>query len=344
MLTDAFTLVDRATVARHLADVDVVEVVREALKHHARGQTVLPTEGYLPWVNEQGAQARSLAMLGAIQTGSQSLYGAKVINSAISNPARGMERAGGFVMLFDPETARPRILAEGGLISATRTAAYTVASLGQLGPASPRRVSILGCGTLAAAHLRLLNSHVGSIEVAHVYDHDPARAAELARLAAEHVERIQIVTETDPLQCVRASNVLITTTTSTQPYIDSTWFEQPTFVAHVSLDDVDASVFAAAELVVVDDLALVRENPRRVLGRLLQDASPPGLSDVLRTDPAVLGELLLEEVVPMRPDRSHIVSNPFGMAILDVALLGAVAPRIEAVGDGYTVDLVAGLH
>src|SRR5439155_24920218 len=157
-------VLDRAQVRACLASVDVPGVVADTLVRHARGATVLPAEGYLPWTNSVGAYCRSVAMLAAVRgadgtTSPADLYGLKLINAAVSNPARGMERAGGLGFLFDQETGRPRLMAEAGLLSAARTAGYTVVSLRQLGPSGWGSASLLGAGTLARAHVDAMARH-----------------------------------------------------------------------------------------------------------------------------------------------------------------------------------------
>jgi ornithine cyclodeaminase len=157
-------LLTRRDVRECLRAIDVADVVENTLVRHAKGQTVLPAEGYLPWTNSTGAYCRSLAMLGGGRFDSGELhagdlYGVKLINAAVSNPARGLERAGGCVLLFDPETARPRVMAEAGLLSALRTAAYTVVSLRRLGSSTWDSVGLVGTGTLARGGVRRTGRH-----------------------------------------------------------------------------------------------------------------------------------------------------------------------------------------
>ena len=126
--------------------VDPVATIEAALRAHAEGRTVLPAEAYLPWRNSAGAYCRSLAMPGGLFDSDPPVLGMKVINAAVSNPELGIPRAGGFTIAFDVETGRPTLLAEGALISALRTACYTMASLRALGPQHFDQVAILGCG------------------------------------------------------------------------------------------------------------------------------------------------------------------------------------------------------
>jgi len=335
------TVLDRAAVTGCLDHIDPVGLVARTLLAHAHKETVLPAEGYLGWENSGGAYSRSLAMLGGITGLASPLYGLKVVNASTSNSGLGIERAGGVMMMFDPETARPRTLAEAAVISALRTAAYTVLSVQHLGPVDVERVSVLGCGTLARMHLRLLASYLPSVRTVHVYDIVPERTRALVDWAAQTLPALDVVAVDDARTCVAAAQVLVTVTVSATPYIDASWFTEPTFVAHVSLDDVDRSVFEGSEAVFVDDVDLVVENPRRILGSLVADgtvalAPHPDRAFIAGT----LGGVLAGRAEAVRPGAGHVISNPFGMAILDVALLGEVIRVAGDLGLGFDLDLV----
>lgn len=329
-------LLDRAQVRRCAARLDPVAVTEEILRQHARGQALLPAEGYLAWHNSQGAHSRSVAMLGAL-TGPEPAYGIKLINASVSNPSKGMERAGGMSLLFDGETARPYFLAEAGYVSALRTSSYTVASLRHLGPEEFDAVSLIGCGAMARAHLALVHRYFPGVVVAHVHDVVPERAAAFRAWAAAHVPSVAVRVAPDARACAAASRVVITLTVSQEPYAGHDWFGPGTFVAHVSLDDLREEVFTRAERLWVDDLGLIEENPRRILGRLLQEgvvaAADGGVS-------GSLGQVLTGEVAAARPRDGVVVSNPFGMAILDVGMIDAIRRTAEAEGIGTRFDLL----
>jgi len=77
-----------------------------------------------------------------------------------------------------------------------------------------------------------------------------------------------------------------------------------------------------AEAVFVDDAALVRDNPRRILGRLMAEGK-------IHETVGTLGEVLVGTRQAVRPQDGVVVSNPFGMSILDIALLARVARTAE---------------
>lgn len=335
---EAFRILTRGDVRGALARADPVATIEAALRAHAEGRTVLPAEAYLPWRNAQGAYCRSLAMPGGLFDSDPPILGMKLINAAVSNPAAGIARAGGFTVAFDPETGRPSLLAEGALISALRTACYTVASLRVLGPVDFNRMAILGCGYLAQVHVELIERYFG--EVTHLDLHDVRAAA--AQALAGHWTRLPGRTATvheQPRTAVAEAPVVLTLTTSDTPYLLEHWLPKEVFVAHVSLDDLTAEVLQDAEIF-VDDIDLVRDNPRRILGRLLNEGGilerpAAGQAGLLGT----LGQVLIGAIPSSRPDGRRVISNPFGMAVLDLALLRVVQQAAVDQDLGIPIDL-----
>jgi len=341
-------ILDRASVEMCVAAFDPVDVVESVLRAHTDGASVLPAEAYMEWNNQTQSSCRSIAMPGGLSTATGPVYGLKVINAAISNPDVGLDRAGGVVMLFDPDTARPVLLADAGYLSGLRTAAYTLLSLRHLGPRSCPAVSIIGCGALAREHLRLLEQHYPELSTVYVHDRDPERAEALETWAGEYIPGLSIIPGSDVREVIGASNVLITLTTSRRPYIERDWLRPATFIAHVSLDDVTEDVFVGADAVFVDDVALVEENPRRILGRLMAQGTmaEPGAGAGRiggggsgRAITGTLGEVLTGRCPAVRPEDGGVVSNPFGMSILDLGLLHRVALIADAAGLGQSLPV-----
>lgn len=332
----------RGDVRRCLANFDPVTVVAETLRSHARGETTLPAEAYLPWINGEGAACRSLAMPAAIGTGTDRVFGLKVINAALSNPLHGIARAGGFITLFDPETGRPRLLAEGATISALRTAAYTIVSLAALGPPDADTVTIIGCGNLARVHAELIERYRPSVRHLRLHDTRMTLAEELATWWSARRGRKASV-YADAQAALVGSPVAITLTTSENPYIEPSWLDERAFIAHVSLDDITPDVFTQAQAIYVDDIGLVADNPRRILGELLADGSIGQTNGQSPSLAGTLGDVLNGTIEGIRPSSGRVISNPFGMAILDLALAREVHRHAVQSGLGVHVDLTMDL-
>lgn len=315
----------RADVRECLRSIDVVQVVEDALMDHFRGRCAVPPEAYMPWTNSRLGDCRALAMPGSINSERGLVLGLKVINAAVTNPDQGIPRAGGFTTLFDPETSRPRVLAEGALISALRTGAYTIASMRHLGPPEPRVVCILGCGYLAQVHAELLRRYMPTTHHVRLFDVRGHASMELARHCRSSGWPC-VTTHETPEEALEGADIVITLTTSSQPYIARSWLAPSAFVAHVSLDDLCAEVFTEACAVYVDDVDLVIDNPRRILGRLLRDAPPETVDDESASVRLVgtLGDVISGKVTADPDESGLVISNPFGMATLDLAILQQV--------------------
>lgn len=345
-ITEHLLFLDRAAVRTCAAGIDPVAAVEDVLRAHAAGRTALPAEGYLPWTNSQGAYCRSIAMLGSVGDTDPTVptaYGMKLISAATSNPAQGRDRAGGVSFLFDAETARPAVVAEAAYLSALRTGAYTMSSLRHLGPEHFEEVTLIGCGAQARTHAELLARYFPAVHTLHVHDLVPERTAAFATWVSGSGLPFTVVPHGRAARAAAASTVVITLTVTDTGYLTPDDLRPGTFVAHVSLDDLLPEVFDQAQALYVDDVELIRDNPRRVLGRLLGEgrvlapgATKPGTTTIRGT----LGDVLTAAVPAERPDTGVVVSNPFGMAVLDVGLLARVYARATADGHGTRLDLL----
>lgn len=323
-------------VADALDRLDPVAVVRETLVLHSGGATTLPDEAYLPWHTETGATARSLALPGAVW-GDRPAIGLKVINSSLENPDRGLPRAQGLTLLFDRATARPVAMMPAAAVSATRTAACTLLSLRLLAVPGVRRVAVLGCGALARTHLDLLAAEIPGARFV-LHDLVPGRAETLAAERGAEVAG-------SAREAVEGAGLVVCTTTVTEGYLALDWLAPGALVAHVSLDDVLPEVVLGADLLVVDDWGLVAADDRRVLGRMWREGAVTGPGGERYADDGRPGRrvdtTLADLAVGAHPgragERDVVLSNPFGMGVLDVALAAAVLDTAVADGRGTTL-------
>ncbi|MFF8911484.1 ornithine cyclodeaminase family protein [Streptomyces olivaceoviridis] len=336
----------RSDVEQACAHLDPVGTVREALLLHAAGRTTLPEEAYLPWDTSVGTFARSISLPGALW-GERPALGVKTINSSLVNPSHGLPRAQGLITLFDHDTAYPTAVLEAAHISALRTAAYTVLSTRVLAAKGCERVAVIGCGALAAAHVRLLVAELGEKTAFHVYDLDPSQAQSLA--ATLRATGVDVRTAASARAAVTGAQLVVTTTVTTTGYLPFAWLDPGTLVAHVSLDDVLPDVVALSDLVVVDDWSLVSHDDRRLLGRMYRSGDLAGPDGELfeaeaeadgaraRKVDATLADIVSGSRPGRRTPEQIILSNPFGMGILDVAVAAEVLHTATALGLGRTL-------
>jgi ornithine cyclodeaminase len=231
-----------------------------------------------------------------------------------------------------------------------RTAAVTVLTARLLLTDPLTQVAILGCGTLARAHLRLLSVAFPGKKRVSLYDVAAGARRRLAHDLRACLPDAEVIEAADPRSCVAGAQLIVLVTTATAGYIGYDWLAPGTVIAHVSLDDVLPEVVHRADLLLVDDWNLVAADPRRLVGRLYRagqllapDGSrapgvPPGRAPIRRVDGS-LGDMLTGALPGRGSDADIVLSNPFGMAILDVAVAHHVLAAALALGLGRPLAL-----
>lgn len=323
---DDILYLSRDDVEQACQDVDPLAAVGEAFLLHAQAQVTLPAEAYLAWTNETGHFSRSLAMP-ALLRGDVQGAGIKIINASLGNPEQGLARAHGLTMLFDLATARPYCILEGARISALRTAAVTALAVDRLAARPPRTVGIVGAGAIAHTHAELLLDRQPTIDLVKVYDLQSEAARCLAR-AFDRRNGARLEVTTSAREAVADSEVVILATTTTQGYLTHDWLTPGAVVCHVSLDDVLPDAVHRADLLVVDDWPLVRDDERRLLGRMYRAGLLVGPGEPAPEGGRAVDTTFGEILAGTHPGRSGpedvVLFNPFGMALHDVALASHV--------------------
>ncbi|MEO7020529.1 MAG: ornithine cyclodeaminase [Ktedonobacteraceae bacterium] len=338
---DAILYLCRQDVEHLCTKIDSIAVLREVFSLHASRQTILPDEAYLGWTNVHQENVRSLNMP-AYVGGTFDIAGTKVINGNISNPTRGVPRASGMTLLLDPISARICAIMEGAYLSSLRTASVTALAVDLLKGDDIQCLGIIGAGILAQAHIELLLRHLHSLETIYIYDTNQQRVVELGLLLAPLLEAHHVVWQCmlSAEAAIRSAQLIIPVTTTTTSYIPFVWLQAGAIVVNVSLDDVMPDVILQAQSVVVDDWFLVRNDTRRLLGRMYHEGKIIGPDDERepmngqRKINAQLGELVLETKVGRRDRQDIILVNPFGLAIEDVALAQRVYQKAQELGVG----------
>ena len=204
------------------------------------------------------------------------------------------------------------------------------------------------CGPLAAAHLSLLPSVLPGVRRVHLFDQVAQRANDLAEAMATAGDLEAVVTPSAQ-ECVRDAGIVIPVTTTTTGYLPMSWLKPGTLVVHVSLDDLLPEVVREADVVIVDDWNLVRDDERRLLGRMYRAGAlrgpDGGYAAGVAQDPAsarvhgTLGQVMLGELPGRSGADEIVVCNPFGMAILDVAVAHRVVRAATRLGLGQPLSL-----
>ena len=161
---------------------------------------------------------------GGMPAVSPTAMGAKLVAFYPRNSDKGLETHMALIALLDPETGRPLVTMDGGLITKMRTAAVTATFIDAVAAADVSSLAILGAGAQAESHLDAL-ALVREFDDIRVWNRSPERAVALADKAGGRA--------TGAEQAVRGADVVIATTASSEPVLRGEWLRPGVRVASV---------------------------------------------------------------------------------------------------------------
>jgi 2,3-diaminopropionate biosynthesis protein SbnB len=294
----------------------VLSAVTEAYLAHGRGQTKTP--GTQPLYTNGG---RFFAMPASLDD-ARPIVGAKWVASFVANVASGGERASALLIASDAATGRPVAIVDGTLISAKRTAAGAAVALRLVAaPDSTRSIGLVGCGPINYEVFRFI-AHLFPVETVSLVDTQPARIESFReRLHADFPSVSASASTLD--EAMQTADVVSLATNATVPHIKELP-ERPFVILHLSLRDLAPDAIARCYNI-VDDV----EHACTARTSLHLATEETGHRDFIRgTIPDLLSGALHYE----RPNVPTVVS-PFGLAILDLAVLREVLARCDGRDD-----------
>lgn len=305
-----------------------LRTIEETLVLHQRRETIAPQKSALHWTDELDTDEKHgrIMAMPAYVGGSIAMAGVKWIPSVPANPARGLPRGIGVILLSDPETGLPVCFMDGTIVSAMRTGAVSGLAARKLARDGARVATLYGAGVQARTQLAALERCLPALERIRIYDPSIAQVDRL--LAEQRGARAEIVSCDDPREAARGSDVLVPATMAPAPFIPAGWIEPGMLVLSVSSLDVEVGVIEQADLVVTDDLEHETFHPSRPLSR----ARDAGVLDAGAVVP--LGAILSGDHPGRTSVGERIVVSPVGLGIEDVAWATAVYRRACDAGIG----------
>jgi len=250
-------------------------------------------------------------------------------------------------MLYDNTSVRVVCIMEAAYLSSLRTASVTALAADLLKGTDIQSAAIIGAGVLARAHVDLLVRRLPQLHQIQIFDVDKERITalqnELAPVLQAHDVALQVSSTAEG--AIRSAQLVVPVTTTAASYIPFKWLEPGSLLVNVSLDDPLPEVVLKADTVIVDDWNLVRNDQRRLIGRMYREGQVIGPHDPTeaahngrRRIDAQLGEIVLGTKVGRRNANDVILVNPFGLSIEDVALAAHVYQKARVLGLGVRLE------
>lgn len=313
-----------------LTPEDCIAAVEDAFRRWGLGEVAAP--GVLGvHVDGGGFHIKAAAMV----VSGREYFCAKTNGNFPANPeGRGLPSIQGIIVLFDAETGTPLAVLDSMRVTELRTSAATAVAARHLARRDAGAVTLVGCGAQAASQLRALQA-VRPLARVLLLDRSRARAEQLAiDLSSELSADVEVASSLSDALAV--SDMCVTCTTSTGPFLTREMVRPGTFVAAVGADnpvkhEIEAGLLAASK-VVADSLEQCAT---------IGDLHHALVAGAMRREDvhAELGEV----VAGLRPGRERddevIVFDSTGTALQDVAAAALVYERAVATDRGRTVQL-----
>ncbi len=320
-------ILSRSDIARLMAYEDYVAAVETAFVAAASGDAVVPPAVALH-VPSGSFHAKGAALLGK-----GAVTAIKVNGNFPGNPAaNGLPTVQGVIYLADGANGRPLAVMDSIEVTINRTAAATTLAARHLARRDSRIAMVCGAGVQGRIHLIAIAA-AAQLERINVWDVRPEVAARLAR---EMSATLKLDIRAADLAATRESDIVVTCTSSRQPFLTPDLVRPGTFIAAAGADnsdkqEIDPRLYAAS-VAVVDSLEQAAE---------IGDLHHAIAAGAVTTDHvnATLGEILAG-AKPGRSDATAItLFDSTGMGLQDVAAAAAIYRRALAAGVGSRLSL-----
>lgn len=316
-------------VARALAEVDLVALMRDALRAYSAGEVVQPTRAVVPI-------DRAAAFFGAMPAfvPGRDALGAKLVSVFTRNRARGLPSHAAAILLFDADTGGLTALLDGRFITEMRTAAVSAVAAEALAPAAVRRLAVFGCGVQAGSHLRVMVPRLPALEAVTVWSPFDDREPFAAALGAELP--VPVLAAASAGQAARDADIVILVTSSTTPVLDEAWVRPGALVIAVGAcrpthREIDPELVARGRVFVDSREAALVESGDIVCGIAEGRFGAGHLC-------GELGDVLLGRVAARASADDRVIFKSLGLAVEDVTVADVAYRRAVEQGLGTTWD------
>jgi len=233
-------------------DLDVVDLMRDALVAHARGETQTPMPMHLDTEHSAEVHIKS-----SYRTGGK-YFVLKMAGSFPQNVERGLPSGNGMMLLSSAETGTPlALLDDGGYLTDVRTAAASAMVARSLGR-KDKMLGILGTGIQARLTARL-HAAVLPLEEIVIWGRNPERLAECQRQCQAMLPTVRTTTATVPADVAKHAKLLVTCTAARTSLLQRADIQSGTHISAVGSDspgkqELDAGILNVADLILCDSL------------------------------------------------------------------------------------------
>jgi ornithine cyclodeaminase/alanine dehydrogenase-like protein (mu-crystallin family) len=299
-----------------------IQVMRRAFGQFSAGRATVPLRTRL-----QTDKGVMLLMPAYMQTDND--LAVKLVSVYGENWQVGLPTVSAVVMVFDPQTGRPRALLEGDTLTALRTGAGGGLAADLLSRLDASKVAVFGAGVQGRAQLEAVMA-VRKIRHVCLVAHTSDAALRLAAELKDEHPSLDVEVVSDPQAAVKGADIVISATTSLTPVFKDEAVKPGTHITGVGsftpeMQEIDAATVKRARVVVDSRQGCLAE-----------------AGDVIKAGghiDAELGDIVNGKAVGRIHSHDITFFKSVGLAVQDAAAAAAVLQAAEKQNLGTLVEL-----
>ena len=228
-------ILTRGEIARLMTLADYAASAEEAFRALAAGRALSPPPLHIP------AEGGGFHAKGArLRTADGGDYAAIKVNGNFpGNPGQGLPTIQGAIVLSDARNGQLLAVMDSIEVTLRRTAAATALAARHLARKNSKTLTICGCGDNARAQLAALMQEL-PLKRVQAWDINPAAASAFATEMSVKL-KLDVQPVDDMAAATKASDVIVTCTTSRMPFLEADDVRPGTFIAAIGADSHDKS-------------------------------------------------------------------------------------------------------
>ncbi|WP_212626630.1 ornithine cyclodeaminase family protein [Pseudomonas sp. PP3] len=303
-------VIDQAQARELLAQVDVPQILRKLFRDLAAGHAVQPAQQLVEFPQGAGDFINYLGVLA--QDG---VYGVKTSPYIVREQGPLVTA---WTLLMSMQTGQPLLLCDAGELTTARTAATTVVAVDALAPLNATRLTIIGSGKVAQAHLHYVKN-LRNWESISLYSPSLSDDAQTVSLLKSIEPRLNIVESREA--AVTDADVIMLCTSSAGPVIDPANLSKPALITSISTNAPRAHEVPPQSLNDMQVFCDYRLTTPGSAGEMLIASEQHGWDK--STIVGDLADLLSDKVQRPAYDR-HVFFRSIGLGLEDIALANAI--------------------
>jgi ornithine cyclodeaminase len=314
MANNSVAILTLPTIKEYLKTVDLIPLIEKGFVAYSLGEAVVPPVGELLFENPPG---ETHIKYGYIKQ--QPYYVVKIASGFYENAKLGLQSSQGLMLLFSQQTGELLcVLLDEGYLTDIRTVIASMITLKYLAPAKVDCVGIIGTGTQAKLQLEYLDQVCDCKDIM-VWGRNRENAVAYQQHFQNSDFNIKIASSLSELAAT--CNVIITTTPSREPLLDSSQIRKGTHITALGSDtsekiELAPSIIKNADIVVSDSIPQSQSRGEVFQARKHQSLDATKLIE--------LGSLIQNIKLGRTNERQITVADLTGVAVQDIMIATAI--------------------